>query len=172
MEDNPNVETLYDWLMQVKGMREDIALDIDDRIPEIDAIPTPQTLWQYAGIQAHADSRSAEPDDPALLMALYDFVDGLCDMIAAGDDAGSVYAEVYKDQERRSRAKVAEDGRFRTERARALAVHARARRTAAQVFLGHVWEVCYRLDVNAEPVIRFGRPIAPEVPFPAVPVHV
>lgn len=36
--------TLYDWLMQIDGMEEGIAVDIDDRVPEIERIPTPQTL--------------------------------------------------------------------------------------------------------------------------------
>lgn len=164
--------TLYDWLIQIKGMREGIAVDIDDRIPEIDDMPTPQTLWQYAGIMAHADERGSEVGDPALMMSVYDFVDGLRAMIAEGDAEGSVYARIYQEQAERSAAKVADDPRYRGPRAKANAVHGRARRTTAQVLLGHVWEVCYRLDNDAEPTVRFGKPIPPEVPYPPAGVRV
>lgn len=165
------ITTLYDWLIQNRGMREGIAIDIDDRVPEITDLPTPQSLWSYAGFTANADHRVEVPNH-ALMLSVFDFIDHVRVMVAEGDTEGSVYAQIYQKQAKRSAAKVAHDPRYKTSHIKDLAIHGRARRTTAQVFLGHVWEVVYRLDLDEEPSIRFGKPIPPDVPFPEVGVGV
>lgn len=159
--------TLYDWLMQIDGMEEGIAVDIDDRVPEIERIPTPQTLWAYAGMAASAVNRT-KPEDPGLLMSLMHFMDNIRVMIAERRDGGSVYARIYKEQFNRSLRRLERSRPQATSHDLHVIAHARARRTATQVFLGHIWEVCYRLDMGQEPDVHFGKPIAPDVPFPAV----
>ena len=147
------IDTLYDWLMKITGMTSDIAYELDELVPDVKFCSSPQALWAFSGI----DHRERAPDyDPKLTAAIYTFFDGL--RALPQPVAGSLYDRIFDLSYRQNiHNNVPADKSI-----------IRARRKAAQVFLGHVWEAAFRIETDKAPLMHFNRSISPEVPYPDV----